>query len=139
MTNKKIPLKRSVIILLTSLTAAASLISAAVIAGLCSIVTLLISSVFFGVIFYFCLRSSRLSDIILKYILSGAFAFVLFKFIWDNDLFYKLFLRKFYEYGAPNAGTGFTVLVSFGINIFTSIVIFLVLFLVKWLKPNSNN
>ncbi|MDE7295441.1 MAG: hypothetical protein K2N72_13545, partial [Oscillospiraceae bacterium] len=122
MTNIKITLKRLIIILLTSLTAAASLISAAIITGLYDNFMLIISSVFFGVIFYFCLKSSYWLDIILKFILSGVFAFVFYKITWENNLFYNLFINKFPEYGAPNAGTEFTILASFVINFSSAII-----------------
>lgn len=142
MTDKKFTLKRLIIILLTSLTAAASLISAAIITGLCGNFMLLITSVLFGVSFYFCLRSSHLLDMILKFILSGASAFLFFNITWGNNVFYKLFIDKFPEYSAPNAGTGFTILVSLGINIFISVIIFLIFFadmMFKIYHPNSNH
>lgn len=104
MTDKKFTLKRLIIILLTSLTAAASLISAAMITGLCGNFMLLITSVLFGVSFYFCLRSSHLLDMILKFILSGASAFLFFNITWGNDLFYKLFLKNFTNTALPMQG-----------------------------------
>lgn len=75
------------------------------------------------------------SDIVIKMLFAVIIGIVIKNKIWDTGFFYRIFVNFNAEYGSPNAGTGFGVVISYIINLLSSILIFLAVLLNKLGKP----
>lgn len=124
-------LKRLLIVFIDSIIIAIAYSLAALITGISNSFVLILSSLFYGIIFYFAINSNWKADIVIKMFFAIIIGIIIKKEIWDTDLFYKIFINVNSEYGIPNAGTGFGVLLSYIFNLISSILIFLAVLLNK--------
>lgn len=97
-----------------------------------------ISSIGHGFVLYFCLRSSKRSELIIKECLIVLYTYILLFLTLKFGLYAKIFIRVFPDYGFPNAGSGFGVLISLVMNAVVSFLVFIVLFAINKSKKNDN-
>lgn len=127
--------RRKFIIFVNSIIIAAAYSLAALLTGISNSFVLILSSLFYGIIFYFVINSTMKSDIVIKMLFAVIIGIVIKNKIWDTGFFYRIFVNFNAEYGSPNAGTGFGVVISYIINLLSSILIFLAVLLNKLGKP----
>jgi len=124
-------IKRLLIILIDSIIIATVYFLAALVTGICHSLMLFFSSIIYGIIFFFAIKCNRIVDIIIKIPISLIIGIIIKKMIWDTNLFYRIFTSLYPEYGSPGAGTGLSILISFAINMLSSMFILAIVLLSK--------
>lgn len=125
-------LKNVLISILYSVFSSLAYIFAALITGLGGFVTLVVSSLVYGLIQYLCLKKSNTFGLIVKLFAIIFINTSVMYLIWHYKLFRILFIRVYDD--QPSPGTGFGLLLSFIINI----VIFLIIYVYTFLSNKKH-
>lgn len=131
----KLPVK----MVLCSCLAALSYIASAFLASIADGIMFILPSIGYGLVLYFCLNSLSGRELVIKGILFLLFSFFLIALTLHGGLYAKFFSMIFPDYGRPNAGSGFGVMLSLAINTLLSFLVLLLIFIRMRTGKSSEN
>ena len=134
----KFTLKRIPVILFTSLISACLFLAAGFLSGAGGDYMLLLCSALYSVLQFFLLQSESIKICLAKIGFTIIFEAILQYLSMHYRWFYYIFIYENPRYGAPNAGSGFAVLVSYFMNAFIFTVLSTIC-IVKNAKKNNND
>lgn len=130
-------MKRFAVNLLCACTAVGAYILSAILTGFGGIPTLLLTTAGFCAVQWFCTGTQSRRDLLLRTVLTLLLGAACSAAVWRYEVFYHLFAALRPDYGAPNAGSGFGVLLSLGVNLCAFVFLSLSRAALLWIQ-NSN-